>query len=300
MDDKLDFKIIKQLIEYSNIISNMYNELYSLDINNEKNSKCYSNIIDLLIEIKGKELKIYNSIGENELQAYLNYFINLHDESSDLKENKSKILFSEVESYIITRIINMLKDTIELEFNMEATYSEYIDNEFKELIEQFNQELNKQNDFINFRNSALDLSIVFLNESIKNINNEVLKNELIKIIYIYSFFNIRVEDKFLFNKFDLNKENIFFIPNYKDYTYISECAYQCSIAQIKCLLKNDNYTENKDYILDLSILKSYLHFLSDDDIVKIINKLYSSKNKNSNVKVKLIGEMKKILNENQK
>lgn len=302
----VDTNIVKNLLHYSDLMAKLYNKLYTLEINGKKDSKEYLEIINLTQCIKNKEKIVYDSIPLQYLQNYFNYFMKIEEKLEDEKLPVQMTLFTENEAYIIFRITNTLNCMLEemYQYEEEEALEELSDeeylislNEFSNLFTQDESILNDM-DIDSFHEHILDVSIVFLDELIESITDIKLKNYLKKNKYINAFSNPIIEDEYLLHDMNLNL-NMVNKNEYKRKKHILKCAYNSSISFIKDLLKEKTYKDKKAFIINLSILKAYLYYLSDESIVRLINKLYSIKDKNvekKKVKIKIIQEMKDTLN----
>lgn len=306
----INYDITKQLINHSYNIANLYNELYKLEIKNNKDSKEYNDYIGLINYLKEKEDNLYYSIPYEHLNEYLDFFKNIDSLSLENNIEINKTLFIDHKSYITTRILSILENELTTEEYIQDESEEnfkviQFDPSFGQSFGEFLQNIitdvsnhnmpNEQNNKIkNFHNEVADMSIIFIEQIKENIDDLNLKNDLTRIKYINSFTSPNIEDHYLSRNFDLDLDMIN-AYRYKDLDYIIRQAYNCSIRYIKELL-NSETSNQKSLILNLSLLKAYLYFISDDNIVKLINKIYSSKTKDEKVKTKIINEMKSILN----
>lgn len=309
--ENVNYDIAKQLINYSNNIANLYNELYKLEIENNKDSKEYTDYIGLINYLKEKEDNLYYDIPTQHLNEYLDFFKNIDSLSSENNVEINKTLFIDHKSYITTRILSILENElgneeyiqdendenfkiIQFDPSLGQSFGEFLQNIVSDISN--NNMPNEQNNKIkDFHDEVSDMSIIFIEQIKENVDDLDLKNDLTRIKYINSFTSPNIEYYYLSRNFDLDL-NIINISNYKDLDYIIRQAYNCSIRYIKELLNSENYSNQKELILNLSLLKSYLYFLSDDAIVSLINKIYSSKTKDEKVKTKIVNEMKNILN----
>ena len=298
--------IVKKLLHYSEIMSNLYNQLYTLEINGKKDSKQYSELIELTYHMKTKEKAVYDSIPFQYLSNYMDYFMKIEEELGNANLCVGKALFTENSSYITIRITNQLNYMLEelYEYEEEEELEKFMDEEDSlspsEYSSLFPQDASLLNDMEidSFHEHILDASIIFLDELIENLNDIKLKDFLKKNKYINAFSNTIIEEEYLFHDMTLSL-NMINKNDYRKRKHILECAYNSSISYIKNLLKEKTYKDNKTFIVNLSLLKAYLYHLSDESIVRLINKLYSMKNKNPDeekAKTKIIKEMKDTLN----
>lgn len=268
-----EMKIVKELIEYTNMIANMYNKLYELELRGvsnscelNKKSNLYDDIIGFILDIKGKENQLYMKI--NDKLKFLDYFNYLYNLTSNT-EFDNKTIF-ENDNYVIERII------VKLEYLIG-------DDEF---------ENSKLLDFLyQFENDIFNLGVIFADEIAANYNDQNLIYEIKKEKYIHAFFTPKIENSFLLSNFDLD-QNLIDINKYERIEYINTIAYEEVKKTITYLTKNDN---NKILSIKyLSILKAYLLFLNKKDIKRLI--IRTDKETKIEVKTKIIELLKNSFN----
>lgn len=187
--------IVKKLLHYSEIMSNLYNQLYTLEINGKKDSKQYSELIELTYHMKTKEKAVYDSIPFQYLSNYMDYFMKIEEELGNANLCVGKALFTENSSYITIRITNQLNYMLEelYEYEEEEELEKFMDEEDSlspsEYSSLFPQDASLLNDMEidSFHEHILDASIIFLDELIENLNDIKLKDFLKKNKYINAF-----------------------------------------------------------------------------------------------------------------
>jgi len=290
----LNLNIIKKLMNYSNDIANMYNELYKLEISGQKKSKLYFDIISFIEERKELEQQVYYSIPFEYLVEYYHYFFSIEKELSSLELPANKILFLNQDSYTITRITNRLMNLMESSKNNYDDWysnSEYYQQGFG--IIDFDSLIKQSIEVEKFQEYILNTSIIFLNELIDDSNDKSINEQLKKIKYTNSYFNPLIEEIYLLFKFNLG---LFMVnrDKYKDMFHISSTSYSSSIALINELLSKE-YDNRIEFLVNLSVLKAYLYYLSSDTITNLINNLNLAETNNTKVKTKLLDEMNDTL-----
>jgi hypothetical protein len=282
-----------KLIDEANIIGNMYNKLYLLDVKKNTDAQLYDDLIEFITEEIKKEDKIYNSIKIEDIPAYFNYFGTMYNNTSDLRYDSSKPLFYSESAYMLIRPINKLKKIID-ENNIDFINSADEDSLSDEQIKYFNDflessKIQQLEDFVLLKSKA------YLAESLKKINNEPLRCDVIKYFYLTPYYCKGLENEFLIQRFYLDADYInYSINDYNSLKY----AYDATMGLIEILIYKQ-YKNKNELLVYLSILKSYLCLLPEQTIVDIINKLYKVKSndeENHKVKTKIIKEMKDVLN----
>lgn len=195
---------IEELLNISNTINNIYEQLYQLEIDNKIESHNYQKLIDYLKE---------KTTIENQKYAKLNYkqckniFSFLLTSNKLLKENNTEcLLFQKYDDKIPRRIMSFLSKKIILDENYQQENIELINNiginiPSDEITKILNKNV-KIEDAV--RTDVLSILLTILNEYISNKKYNKYKNELIKLKYYILLINKDIEEQLLITKFNIS------------------------------------------------------------------------------------------------
>lgn len=183
---KEDLNLLNSIIEITNKISKIYYNLYTLDINNQKNTEEYKKQLDYLSICLDIENELYKKTNYKNLYLYMEYL----DEKKIFRyyQDFDSLLDFDHNLIIKKRIYNRLNNI-----------------NFSNLINIYQNDINKKNDDPSFDH------LIFLNKEINNdIEKSVIyfsleknKKDLLKIKYIITFLNKDIE-----NNLDIFKDNL--------------------------------------------------------------------------------------------
>lgn len=192
---KDDITFLNELLEISKKILKLYNNLYKLEINNKLTSLDYQKQITYLTICKEIEDELYKQIDYTKISDYIEYADrgNLFKSFSDydlILDDFNDLLFAK-------RVYNRLQD-----LNTSILVSIYQ----KELLNKIDEPPFDHSIFIT--TSIHDDIENLLSYLTLNYDNQIYKNELIKIKYLISFLNSRIELTNLNNLF-INQDKLF-------------------------------------------------------------------------------------------
>ena len=193
--DKDDITLLNKLLEISKKILKIYNNLYTLEIKNQLNSLEYEKQITYLTICKEIEDKLYKQIKFKKISDYIEYSNrgNLFRSFSDydlILDDFNDLLFAK-------RVYNRLQD-----LNTSNLVSIYQ----KELINKIDDPPFDHSIFITTTiHDDIENLVSYLTF---NNDNQIYKDELIKIKYLISFLNSRIEFSNLNNSF-INQDKLF-------------------------------------------------------------------------------------------
>lgn len=241
-----DYNNINKLIELSEELSLIYQNLYKLEIIGEKDTNVYNDNIKKIQELKRKEEKLYN-LNFNMYQKYLFFIIDNFSGKSDTN-TVNNIINLNYENLPIQRIIiNIFNKIIESKEIISVLDSEDIN-----IINNLNKEIDMTsliNHGIKMQNSIKDdvltTFIYILEEEINKKSNLYLKDKLIKVKYHTAFINKNIEKELLKNNFELPElyltsklvSDMYKIDEKLYYGLLKKYSFDIVIEEIKELLK---------------------------------------------------------------
>ncbi|MBQ8472266.1 MAG: hypothetical protein IJ501_02040 [Bacilli bacterium] len=271
--DKNDITLLNKLLEISKKILKIYNNLYNLEINNQLNSLEYKKQLGYLTICKEIEDELYKQINYSKISDYIEY--------SDRAN-----LFKDFSDYDL-----ILDDFNDLLF-AKRVYNRLHDLNTSRLVNIYQEELLNKTDEPPFDHSIyvttsihddIENLLIYLTS---NYNNRTYKDKLIKVKYLISYFNSRIEltnlnnlfinDK-LFLQSKLTCDNLNFHD--KSYKRLLRIYY---LKYIKLHIKElDTINDELRNIILECLINSY-SFLSQEkldlDIKYNINEINSSNN----------------------
>ena len=265
--DKYDIELINKIIEISKKILKIYNTLYELEVNNKKESDLYNNslkYLDLLLEL---EDELYKKIKNNKIDSYIIY----SDRGNLFKD------FSD-----FTLIINDFNDN----FVYKRVYNRLINIDKSNLIKNYQENVrNKKEPFFDLNTllyqviheDMLNSFVYETNNISQKVDNLDYKNGLIMIKYLVSFLNKNI-DKIYKNGFNNNNKLCItnkafadtFNVNENDYFNTFKYYYFNMInKEIKNINKNDLYTtdyawNNYRTLLQNCLIRAFYNITSDN------------------------------------
>lgn len=178
-----DKELLHKLSEISKKILKIYNNLYYLEINNQKNSLEYEQNLEYLDICLELEQELYKKVNKEKIYDYIK-----HTDDTNLFET-----FSDYDT--------LLNDFCDLYF-LKRVYNKLNNLALENLVELYQNSDIEKNDYPSF-----DVSIFITNQihdDIENLliylttnlskENKVYEQELIKIKYMISYFNPRIEN----------------------------------------------------------------------------------------------------------
>lgn len=258
---------LEKLITLSEKILKLYNELYTLEIDNKKDSKDYKTKLSYLYLLIEMEDEIYPKLDNSSIEYYINIIkeTNSNINLSDL----SVIINDKNETLLLKRILNRLRlETRErLITTFQNEYDIYTANSF--LLNQLVYE-----DILNSFLFEIELSF-------KEIKKEEYLNALKMIKYIVSFLNKHIENK-LASNFDISNILIFNSNVFKDIYDIEDNDYIKVIRnhyneyinkEISQIGKSDIYNSSYSFeeykgILQRNLVKAYLNLDKENILLK--------------------------------
>lgn len=272
-EDKLE-----ELITLSSKILKIYDKLYNLEINNNKENLEYQknlSFLNLLIEI---EDEIYPNITDEDIETYINLIKNTNIKTT--LSDFNVIIDSKNETYLLKRILNRLKLETKSRLITKFQLSNDQDKANQLLLNQLIYE------------DILNAFIFETNLAIFNTNKEEYKLALNMIKYIVSFLNKNIENK-LKNNFNI-PDKYYLISNIAaNQYYIDEKDYKKLIQhhyleyinkEIIKIGKIDIYNSSYSYeeykgILQKNLIKAYLSLDRENILLK--KKIHDKINENN-------------------
>ena len=199
--EKYDIDLINQIIELTKKIFKIYNTLYELEINNQKDSELYKKNLKYLDVLTDLENELYEKIPSNKLDEYRHYSNRaiLFRKFSDF----TLIINDFCDLYIFKRIYNRLVIK-EISINIKKYQN---DEPFEDSMDNY--------DIANIIYQIIDENVLesFSFETTKlsnNISNDDYKNALLMIKYLVSFLNQDIEKK---HKTNFDNDNKLLLSN---------------------------------------------------------------------------------------
>ena len=210
-----DLGSLDRMARSSFVISSIYEKLCCLDFKGLANSDIYNlNIRNLKLAIdlenqkyKTKEVDLYKT------QAFMSLILNNIDE--DIKTNEEAVNSMDFDKKEARRVLNKLcshlndqiTDTVFLKDDVADLTKRLVDNGVS-----IEDSIKKASLFYSSMEAELLMNFLyFLNIRIKDENNMIIKNNLIKVKYFMAYIFDNVENKLIANNFQINQ-----IVNYSD------------------------------------------------------------------------------------
>lgn len=290
--NKEELTIIESFLQSSHKINTIYEKLYNLEINNQKNSKEYLNLIkELKEEINIENNKYQKANLTIEQKTKIIELLSTNPNSS--KTDSITTIINQSDNDTITRrIFNILvNQTI---VNIDYTKNN-IPTELLELLNNFGLSLDDNKTYTEITNySKIQLAInndinsiflVILQETLNLWKYSKYKNNLLKALYSTSFINKDIEKELLNNNFNIPNNiylssklvNDLLKSNSNIYNIINTLLVEPQIEKhiINLLeIKDSEYNNpsiNISSILTECYIRSLLTFLNDDRINHLKN-----------------------------
>ena len=283
-----DLKEIKSLTEISSSIHTLYKKLFYLENNGQKESSKYNQILEYLNIAVEVEQKQYEKVNLYALKAFSWGTYLLHDLlSEDVEDCMESILNQNYKDIEEKRIINVLAKCCksDAEFMKErispsiAILLSIIIPDSKELMNTYHKGVAIHNII---EEEISYLYLFFLEETLKEITDENLKQRLIRSKYQMSFLYQHVEDLFLKYHFSVpntifQKSKIMTDSIKKDEhstSFINFCCKNTSLSQIVSLLEMNDFEEEEEkkdasFLLRKCLLRSTFLLMNEQSIAEV-------------------------------
>lgn len=209
---KEDLNQIELLIKTTTFIDKLYNKLYELEINGNKETEEYIETIKCLNKNICYENAIYDDLTYENCIAYFKYIYSTEITNTFLSDRDS-LLEQNYSNRIIRRILStlnfkILSNPVHLQEILEDKIKNYVsdldDENANSIIER------SANVSIQIKNSLdkdlLNMYLSILEDFINNNNYQIFKNKLINSKYNLSFTNKETEKNLVNNNFTIPKE----------------------------------------------------------------------------------------------
>lgn len=277
---KQEYETVKQLIDLSTTIKNLYCDLYQLEISTGKQTSKYNEIILKIKQLLKIQEEVYLRLKENPSsnEKILNYIIsNYKNNLSDVNFHNQLVEFDD--SIIAIRIASKLsKNSIDNLENKESGLE-------KDIFSAINISFEVK------RNVLLDIihCLLAVNESYITFSKEFDVNMILKKVkYVVIFLYPELEKEFLENNFEVNKNpyigyRIFCQFNGLKKELINEViiAYgvdiYCDIINFMLQYNNDdlrNYKIRAKLINEQSFIRAIFVLLDSETIMKLNSALH--------------------------
>ena len=205
-----EFKDLKYLLCISRMVEDLYEKLYNLEINNQKESLEYNRYLEYLKMVLDMENEAYLKLDLNDYDKISRYLMfidstyNLTKDTSDLKS----VIRGDYEKRIVRRLVAKITYNIphKSEF-IGFTFHDEIRENIKEMINETMLVDEDINNYVqDFNNVNNNLYIMFLNivyQAYLDKNNSFIKEDLLKTYYNLIYLNPSLELKMLDTKFSV-------------------------------------------------------------------------------------------------
>ena len=237
-----DYQMIKELLEVTNSIKELYKRLYNLECEGKKESEEYRKNLEYLKIAIEVEDGIYDEFDILKVEKMYNFLLKQHEIN---------------EHFILKRIVNNINDkfVINEDWVLDLFPEELVDSVYESHNEKTEEELMQfASGFLEvYKSLNKDISegvLVFLQEYINKNNSSDIKDELIKRKYNLLFTNKKLEASIILNDFN-----------------ISNLIYS-NTELISCyaLINNETLKKIKDVFLADEITKEFLKILDGDEL----------------------------------
>lgn len=287
--EKLDF-----IINLTKYIEEIYNKLYDLEIKGKKETLEYSSLIsDLQRNIINEQNLYYNLniMDYLEIDDYLKkeWRCNYHNE-------REHILKCQDNNNFKYRIYKQLKKKIDAYFLL-LTNIDKID-QIKP-IDFYKQTIAKPNFF---EKDLFTAFLSFLEDEINNVENNDIKNDLVKIKYNVGMISFGIEKMLVDQDFKLNKVFYVYGELLENENNFEDLLMQIANYQIYCFetFENKKDLTNKEktiLILRSCMLRSTFMFMDKEIVTDFTFDIYNEKEFNPEVDLILKNSIKKIKND---
>ncbi|MBQ9072130.1 MAG: hypothetical protein IJY25_03125 [Bacilli bacterium] len=199
-----DVNKINRLLETAKAVEKLYNKLYILEINGQKETDEYKKQMEFLnisIDLENRLYKKYNFSIEKQ-SILIKYLVNFKYHKNYI-DNEACIINQDYANIHVRRVINKLTNELsKTKAGIKEIYFEEVElmeNDMKESINNIRVLKELQRDIFSSY-------LLFLQEYILNEQYKCYKNEFIKSKYNLSFVYEKIEKIMLNNNFDINKE----------------------------------------------------------------------------------------------
>jgi len=200
-----DITKINRLISTANSIDLIYNKLYELEINNQKDTDEYKKQLSFLNIAIDLENRLYNKLNfdEDKTSATIKYLVKFEFHKDYIAEEEC-LLNQDYKNINILRITRKLLNKLE---STEKGFKEiYLDND-EEFIGNSLIFVQKQTKILKeISKDIYNSYLLFLKEYINDKNNSLYKNDFIKSKYIFSFIYENIEDQMLKNNYEISDD----------------------------------------------------------------------------------------------
>ena len=206
-----DFQSLESLLQLSTDISNIYDKLCELEINNQKDSNIYTNLLEKLKKLVEKETKEYRK--KNFTHEQCIKYLKLFESKTEIPctDNRITISLKYNNHKIIRRIMNNLLDILNenkgfhqmvLENGIEKDISKIIEHiTQKDIIKEIEKSSKIQS---SLENDIHNIFLSILEESITYPSNKNHKNDLIRAKYCAIFTHKKLESLHIENNFNIS------------------------------------------------------------------------------------------------
>ena len=242
--DHKDFKQINNLIEITNSLDVLYQKLADLEINGQKDTDAYQNLLEYLKVAVEVEKQAYEdcNLASSKGIAWVRYLLN-NRLSSPFEGNIESILSQNYDDRVIKRIINILIHKV---FANPETIKDIYPGIMLEILEELENDCYDNyvpldicdNYLIHdaLYNDVLSCFLAFLNEFIENPRFSTYRSDLINTKYNVAFSNQNIESDMLFSGFADSKDlyvNSQVVAQMADIDFYTDLAN--SYGEITCL-----------------------------------------------------------------
>ncbi|MDD2208807.1 MAG: hypothetical protein PHU45_05640 [Bacilli bacterium] len=180
-----DYKHINSLIKIASSIDTIYKRLYQLEINNQKESDEYKNLLEYLDISLEVEKNNYDKINFNKCNLIVNYLLE-ERMPCNAKTDLETIILQENLNRVMRRVITNLNNRL---LNNHHELQKMIPSQFMEILQGFEI----TNEFVlksikssikmkqSFENETLNTFLIFLKEAAEDKKNLSFRDKLLKL-----------------------------------------------------------------------------------------------------------------------
>lgn len=214
LNNDLEYKQLKGLINISRMVEDLYQKLYNLEINNQKESLEYNQYLEYLKMVLEMEKEACLKLDLNDYDKISRYLMfidstyNLTKDTSDLKS----VIRGNYEKRVVRRLV--AKITYNIPHKNEFLGYTFHDEISKNIKQIFNKTVLLDEDINNYvqdlNNVNNNLYIMFLNivyQAYLDKNNSFIKEDLLKTYYNLIYLNPSLEIKMLDTKFSISNSS---------------------------------------------------------------------------------------------
>lgn len=283
-----DLEFIKSLIKTSKAIETLYEKMYQLEINGQKDTEDYKKIIDYLKMSIDVENKIYEdaSLNAERCIALINYILQQRLPDNFLHDIES-IMGQRYDNKNLRRILGILANKVSLESlsskqilstEMQFVYA-MLGNNISNIIRLLKE----------IENDVVKGFLSILKETISNYRNRQYKNDLIYSKYYTSFINKNIEKIMINNDFDISSEFCIVSKEFADLIQVDSNEYdslrnsyskKVSMSQISEVIKmkDVDYNDQKKAICSLlrqCLIRSAFLLMDEENILNIYERFHT-------------------------